>query len=139
MTKIEIINETANFYNMENRGVEEGNSTGQTCLYLSKEGNRCAVGRCIKDELVEEFQQKVDRISVLSGTGVGELSQNGINLEDYLKDEYKGHALAFWKALQGFHDDEYYWNEQSFVSLTTPFQKRKEQKVAELIERLGEK
>ena len=40
-TKEEIIKETAEFYNIENRAYEAG-----SCLYHTKENKMCAVGRC---------------------------------------------------------------------------------------------
>jgi hypothetical protein len=99
-TKVEIIEETADFYNTTNRGM-----LGRyTCIYLSEiTGNKCAVGRCMTDEGLKDYGNV--------GGDVGELNYTAKGLDSILKDEYKGHDVDFWKDLQRFHDEYNYWNE----------------------------
>lgn len=93
-TKIEIINETAEFYNLTNRGIEKGE---ERCKYKTKDGKMCAVGRCMID---------VDWKEDFLGGVFGITSSKGL-LDNFLKPEYQGHPHAFWSELQDFHDEEY--------------------------------
>lgn len=79
------------------------------CLYENKEGNRCAVGKCLIDPVridryfsTEDLDSSVDCIP---------------NLEDELKEEYRGHGLGFWVKLQDLHDGTFYWTESGLSSV----------------------
>lgn len=102
-TEIEIINETIEYYGSDpsRRAASE---RGFGCFYQhSKNGNRCAVGRCIDveahvpghhgtvgtfggifSELAEHFKKASKPIPFLPG--------------------YEGHSVEFWVNLQVFHD-----------------------------------
>lgn len=112
MTKIEIIEETANFYNLGNRGVRNINSG--SCVYQSDDGTKhCAVGRCIEPDALYHFTDFAEE----DLTGVRHLFEDpeGLffekNLDDYLKEEYRGHDIDFWADLQEFHDDTICWTD----------------------------
>ncbi len=92
-TKIEIIDETAEFYSKNPRS-----NIGGSCKYLSDNGAKCAFSRCCTDEGVKTLHETLEGKSVTS--------QQFGPTDFYLKDEYKGHDVKFWRALQGFHDDE---------------------------------
>lgn len=88
MTKLEILEETLEYYSKHNRGL----SADMNCVYINLKGDMCAVGRCLKNptiikqgSIVENFNKSED-------------------LDKYLKDVYKGHDLIFWQKLQVFHD-----------------------------------
>lgn len=98
-TKLEILEETAQFYNSENRGYD--NELG-SCQYLTPCGNRCAVGRCINDDLIEVFQMDNESVSVSP--------EIWYKFQGKFKPEYEGHDADFWKHLQEFHDANYYWD-----------------------------
>ena len=100
MTKQEIIKETAEFYNLGNRGKNGGDT--HMCQYLSSEGNMCAVGRCIIPEKLEDFVEVYNSLRVISIS----------DLEFYLQPQYRGHSLAFWNDLQHFHDHPTNWTEE---------------------------
>lgn len=116
-TKVEIIQETGEYYNLSNRGYNYSDDV-MDCVYLSPEGNRCAVGRCILDDRVEELQKTS---SGLPTTSVYHLfgSENMVerigDLDSYLKEEYRGHSIEFWHDLQTFHDFEPYWGEDGIT------------------------
>lgn len=96
MTKVEIIEETANFYTTKNRAYKDGG-----CLYFI-DGKSCGVGRCMVNP--KHFQSKLKHKFVSIST----VCEN--NIDDELKSEYKGCGIGFWGDIQGFHDREEFWN-----------------------------
>ena len=98
MTKQEIIKETAEFYNLANRGT----NVNMACSYLTDDGRCCAVGRCIIPEKLQDFTTDSEN---------GPVSQIGsYYLNDNLMEQYRGHTLEFWSVLQRFHDREANWD-----------------------------
>ena len=103
-TKVEIIKETAEFYNLTNRGYYYGSGS---CLYLTPEGTMCAVGRCIKEDEIKSFDCRFD--TGVSGVEIA-LEKNNETLDQYLKPEYQGHSVNFWDDLQKLHDTSSNWD-----------------------------
>ncbi len=96
-TKIEIINETVEFYSanpLNRRAISQNDG----CQYLTSDGRKCAIGRLIKDD---KYDKKFE----------GRCCDNDyyIKLEDILMDEYKGHSTEFWSGLQSLHDSSKFW------------------------------
>lgn len=106
-SKLEIIDETANFYNLNNRS-----SFGVTCLYKNSEGKNCGVGRCLINP--EEIQRKC---ASLDDTSIEVLVLRGIIKDEDFKEEYRGHGVEFWSAIQNLHDYEKYWTENGLSEL----------------------
>lgn len=102
MTKLEILEETANFYNSYNRGY---NKYSYGCEYLTSDGRTCAVGRCLIDPKV--FMKEY--IGSIDNDYAKEI------LEDNLKEEYRGHSNSFWLDLQMFHDNPCFWDENGMT------------------------
>lgn len=97
MLKTEIIKETAAVYNSANRALDA--ATGD-CMYLTNDGKKCAVGRCMAHPTI-----------TMTGS-VGTLRENYqhyLSLEDELLPDYRGHSLDFWDGLQRFHDTPHFW------------------------------
>ena len=95
-TKIEIIEETAAFFNLGNRGYENF-----TCSYRTSKGKMCAVGRCLTEKGIQIFTE-------INSAGLKD--SDSYSLQANLKEEYLGHSLIFWQDLQNFHDDYRAWN-----------------------------
>jgi hypothetical protein len=89
-TKIKIIQETANFYNLNNRADNK-----ISCRYYL-DGKMCAVGRCLNN--AENFDKYAETGFT---TSIEDVYRGDI---DFKKD-YKGHSVYFWKDLQEFHDE----------------------------------
>lgn len=95
-TKLEILEETKKVYaDPSNCGYDHERNT---CTYYDKNtGNMCAVGRCMVD--VGQFE------------GCGDTFRGVVNdhfsgdHDSPLKEEYRGHELEFWVALQELHDE----------------------------------
>ena len=94
-TKIQIIDETVKYYSTHKRALG--------CVYLTNEGNMCAVGRCITKK----------EIGNLSGIGDVEELSEVYDSKIPFKSSYKGHSLEFWQHLQSFHDWDGYWLENN--------------------------
>lgn len=95
-TKLEIINETVEYYSADpsRRG-----TNGSTCEYLTLFGQMCAVGRCMINPKGKE----------------GGVTELGTGFQLMLKKEYRGHSIDFWQDLQGFHDSSWYWDEKGLT------------------------
>lgn len=99
-TKVEILQETADFYSEEtNRRSQDASGS---CIYIAKNGNKCAFSRCCKEDgktikFLEEYNEDSNVID-LEGTA---------GLDNLLKSEYHGHCVEFWQQVQSFHDDSY--------------------------------
>lgn len=117
-TKIEIIEETAAFYNLNNRGM----SNDGGCIYLNADtGNKCALGRCMTDEGLAKWGNYSEGAEYLAPTLIirmqGDHGYTKSNsLDSILKEEYQGHDLDFWNDIQAFHDNSGYWNEEGLSS-----------------------
>ena len=92
-TKVEIIKETMKFYSKDvsRRALDDKGG----CFYKLGE-KMCAVGRCMNEKAVFNFN--------------GSIINYPENIENHLKDEYKGHSINFWTDLQSFHDNPDYWD-----------------------------
>lgn len=98
-TKIAIINETVEAYSDPSKRATRGRPGEDSgCFYLQEgTGNRCAVGRCLKDP------EKFRHLSYV-GSANERLLSSGSSLENELMEEYRGHDIAFWADLQRLHD-----------------------------------
>lgn len=101
-TKKEIILETAAFYGEDpsRRAVikEDGRAK---CRYLTEDGRKCAVGKCL---IEGEKILSVGIVGAMSAELVDGQVHDIANLEDILMPEYRGHDTDFWARLQEFHD-----------------------------------
>lgn len=91
-TEQEIITETIEHYNLGNRAAQPNGE----CVMLDSRGNKCAVGRCAIEPMLND-----------SGTDLLDMSCDDRDVE--LKPEYRGHSQSFWKKLQCLHDDMDNW------------------------------
>lgn len=100
-TKKEIINETAEFYGTDPTRRATCNEEGRaTCRYLTKDGRKCAVGRCFIHG--KKIIAKRERFSAEDfDAPVYDIS----NINSLLLPEYRGFNADFWRELQLFHDD----------------------------------
>jgi len=101
MKKLEIIDETAEFY-MEDVSRRAMNSTGG-CNYVTQDGRCCAVGRCMLDP------PKPD------SDAAKKYASDFDDLDSLLKPEYRGHSIQFWGQLQDWHDSSAYWNDEGLI------------------------
>lgn len=86
LTKIEIIDETLEFYKTNPRATDSKDN----CMYLDpKTGNKCAYGRCMIDA----------RFLVNSGR-----TAQAVHRDTLLLERYRGHDECFWGDIQDIHD-----------------------------------
>jgi len=96
-TKVEIIEETANFYNLTNRAVDPVYG----CVYRTADGKMCSVGRCLMDDFVIDSNKEYSADELFK--------DNNDDDSIFLKEEYRGHGKDFWNGLQCFHDKKQFF------------------------------
>ena len=112
-TKIEIIEETYNYYSED---VSRRAYVGEDgCSYLTEDGRMCAFGRCCKNPGEIQELLKISSDPTHGSYMINKLVEHKKTIEDVLKEEYKGHTVLFWRALQGFHDSILNWNEKGIT------------------------
>jgi hypothetical protein len=97
MTKIEIIEETVEFYRNNPRAYDP--LVG--CLYVTSSGLRCAHSRCLNETLVDlkAIQTCQNARDVIRDHG-----------DNVHKEQYRGHSIDFWMDIQQLHDTCEYWS-----------------------------
>jgi len=105
MTKLEILEEVFAEY-IENPSLRAIVSTlcndgiiQNKCAYLTQDGRKCAVGKCLIDGSHQNFNGDVSNLVMKYG------------LDPILIEKYIGMEIAFWMDLQDLHDTPSYWNE----------------------------
>ena len=94
MTKIEIIEETVQYYRTNPFGFDPKKYDGAGgCVYYGVDEQMCAVGRCL-------IQPENFSTAIFSAKGLFDKHTQAI-----LKPEYHGQEDNFWQDLQVFHDD----------------------------------
>jgi len=103
MTKLEIINETVEYYaeDVTRRATRRRATRAGTCEYQTADGRMCAVGRC----MLKPSEDMKNAIAQLCCNG------KALNAENELKPQYRGHGLDFWGYVQRLHDVCRNWGE----------------------------
>lgn len=126
LTPFEIIDETVQFYSEKwgRRAVSNGLSGESSCQYITSEGNRCAVGRCMNEKVISLLKERpelqgniVDENNRIHLHLKNEMPTTGTLIDVYLKSEYMNMPLMFWRQLQALHDNEDNWGKW-FLGLT---------------------
>jgi hypothetical protein len=126
----EIVEETRQYYTEDpsRRGIGNGGDF-ERCLYIAPEtGNKCAVGRCMRPEVLERIAgaSKLDDLvsrkehADYCGADASCIAKRYVNHTEYaqqdyvpldtvLREEYRGHPMDFWLALQMWHDSAMVW------------------------------
>ena len=101
MKATELIQETVDYYSedVSRRAVDEFGY----CHY-NKNGKKCAVGRCIIDELNHDFTMSWDYLHC-SNVKVDSFEER----QAFLKEEYRGFPDDLWNVLQRLHDINSNW------------------------------
>lgn len=102
LTKVQIINETVEYYSNNPRGLD---SSGHCTYYNKRTESMCAVGRCLE----------LDEAKKLANTDI--TADTIPNLDNKLQPPYKGHPVEFWEDLQVLHDTSRYWNNNSITDV----------------------
>lgn len=100
----EIVNETLAYYEEDPR---RRAVTLEGCEYLTEDGRMCAVGRCLHGDADARTLKNYASCIYRSNAGLPSRShyRDPLILDDLLKEEYRGHPVAFWDSLQRLHDD----------------------------------
>jgi len=101
----EVLDIVTKHFNSKNRSV----TCSGTCLYLSEDGSKCAVGMFIKDEYINDARW----VSTHNETDANALLDPS---DEILVEEYRGLGAEFWADVQSLHDREIYWNEKGLTT-----------------------
>lgn len=91
-TKIEIINETVEFYSVPGR--RSLNPMGQ-CVYNGPDGKHCAFARCVANP--QDLKEGRD------------CNHSSLFPLAIFKEGYEGHEPSFWRDIQLLHDGIQFW------------------------------
>ena len=95
MTAMQLVRETLMAYikwPTKLRGKQLG-----ICRYITDDGRKCAVGRCMLNPREHACAATVTSLSYR------------YNFDDLLKPEYRGFPIQLWEELQTFHDYDGNW------------------------------
>lgn len=106
-TKIDIINETVAFYSED---VTRRSGDSFNCSYRNKNGNKCAVGRCLTEKSLDFiFEEELNGEAMLDILGKREVE---------FKPEYSHiKDVGFWQDLQNLHDRSSYWDKDGLTDI----------------------
>ena len=105
MTRYEFLMKTYNRYHNNPNGRAINNEG--FCVYRAENGNKCAIGWELPDELY--FPEMDKKLQSWDGAEVAELCPN---LEPFLLE---ANGRGFIYAVQSFHDCTYNWNEKGIT------------------------
>lgn len=105
MTEEEIVTETVLFYAEDPKRVAR---TDVGCMYRTVDGRKCAVGRCMLDDLPSALFDVLGGVTDLEAKAYEIMKESG-TLDDVLKPRYRGQSPRFWQKLQALHDDPGNW------------------------------
>lgn len=107
-TKLEIINETAEYYSTDT--TRRGLDVNGDCVYFTSKGQMCAVGRCLQDPKGIQIEA-----NSLINQSISILVEQEILSTENFKPEYQIEDGGFWMQLQHFHDSEKYWDKDGLT------------------------
>lgn len=114
-TEKEIVLETVEYYSdPDNRSLyySHGEPKDATSVYLSSNGNKCAVGRCMKDKVLDSIAKNRSIKSIVRGMCA---NKDQAHIDSLFKDEYRGHSVSFWDRLQRLHDEYSHWSKDGIT------------------------
>ncbi len=117
MTKVEIIQETADFYSADMSRISL-NDRGR-CVFNGENGTHCAIGRCLLPHLQEQGYALNGNTKSFSHLVKMNNPVITIEFEEFhdlgLQEKYHGHSYMFWRDLQGLHDTVENWSENGLT------------------------
>jgi hypothetical protein len=114
LSKLEIIKETVEYYSED---VKRRAIYNDACVYNTKDGRHCAVGRCMLSKHKKrgvKFEYNYGGSSAL----ITSYSDEGL-----FSPKYRGHDIIFWGDLQALHDTHGYWDENGLTKFGRDFVK----------------
>ncbi len=109
LSKLEILNETVDFYSADPK--RRSYSVVDGCTYNSEDGTHCAVGRC----LLPEYHELGTYLKGNNATISTLVEYNGNDFDALLQEQYRGHEMEFWKRLQILHDSPENWDKSGIT------------------------
>ena len=112
LTKLQIIDETVEYYSKNPRSVKREDGQSLACYYYHPITNaQCAFSRCT----IKEFKDKLIDCNKYPLYYV--IKKHEINVDTILQNKYKGHNEEFWTDIQNLHDSDSNWNELELTAV----------------------
>ncbi len=109
-----LVQETIEFYGKDpekRRAFVVGWDGRKKCVYVSADGRKCAVGRCLT-------QPKLIRQAIGRDLSVSDIARfKAGRFQSLFKPEYRGYPLEMWEELQRLHDSERNWSQTGLSPL----------------------
>jgi len=97
---LDLLDETVKYYSEDpSRRAARDLNGRNVCKYLTTDGRKCAVGRCL-----ETYDASIESWSVTNKS-----NYDFIVKEEYFFEKYRGFSRNFWSELQLLHDGKQYW------------------------------
>jgi len=104
--QLALLDETVEYYTEDpsRRGVLVGTTL---CVYKSEEGNMCAVGRCLDQDVMnyDLYNTGFDVSFLIKKLG-----------QEVFKPQYRGFSTKLWKKLQAMHDSSFNWKNNKLTT-----------------------
>ncbi len=110
-TKKQIIEETAAAYTDSTTALD---CDSASCLYLTSDGRKCAVGRMLTEEGLEVFEGK-NGLGFNASSFKEKCKERNFPFTELYKEEYRGHSGEFLDELQQLHDLSAHWDEKGLT------------------------
>jgi hypothetical protein len=113
LTKLEILNETIEFYSEDVS--KRSTALGFGCVYNGDNGTHCAIARCF----IPFYKDQGKKLHNNTECNIEDfLSADEVpSIDMLLEDRYHGHELQFWVELQRLHDFDKHWNDKGLSEL----------------------
>ena len=99
MTEEEIIQETLQYYIVDQNSKGQNKETNKCEYYNEDTKAMCAIGRCLSEP--EYFKKFTSGIKTIERS----LYSENIELDSIFKNQYLGKSIDFWVNLQYMHDN----------------------------------
>tara|TARA_Y100000401_G_C8224713_1_gene175093 strand:- start:229 stop:642 length:414 start_codon:yes stop_codon:yes gene_type:complete len=113
MTKLELLEDTVKYYSEDTsrRAVVNNNE----CMYTTKEGQHCAVGRWLQDYYKTTGWIDNEGCSVDDLLGETGTIKQPYRTDELFVEEVQHIPRWFWMDLQSLHDNNAFWDEDGLT------------------------
>jgi len=107
---LDLLQETIDYYSVNPEKRRATSSDDFLCVYKTADNKRCAIGRLIKEEYINDAAKfKGDILDLSNSKHVDQ------HIDELFKEKYQGFDIDFYYRLQKLHDSSNYWNENGLT------------------------
>ena len=116
MTKLELLEDTVKYYSEDTsrRAVVRDANGANECMYTTKEGQHCAVGRWLQDDY--KNTDWTDNVGCSADDLLGETGViRPYKADELFVEEVQHIPRWFWMDLQQLHDNDVFWDKDGLT------------------------